>query len=399
MKVTAYRMSLHEMEVEIDLPERWTVNYLPVRDVPPLGPDGLREAFARPIGTGRIVDLARGKRKAVVIVEDITRPCPAEVVVPLVLEELHEAGLAADDIKIVMAVGGHRPMAAREFRAKLGDWVVEHYEVVNPNPYENMVHIGTTEFGTPVEVDLAVAEADFKVSVGALLPHNVAGFTGGGKLLLPGVSSMRTIMAHHYADPIKAGQGGFGQVECLFRHEIEAAARLAGLDVIVEAVLTKDLRVAGLFVGDLVEAHRAGVAVAEQVCTVWGPSEVDVVITTGFPRDIELLQAMAAFSPGTGARSVRPDGAIMLMAAAPEGIGYHTLRDRFRREAKPSVPLAKHSLLYCPRLTSWEAARYAPEGTVLYAEAQAAVADLAERFPNATANVFPQGAMVVYRPQ
>jgi len=394
-----YRLLMHGMQVNVDLPERWKVNYLPIRDIPALTEEGLRTAFANPVGSARLSTLAKGKQKAVIIVEDQTRPCPIPPLAKLIVEELREGGITPDNIRFIMAVGGHKPMAGREFRLKLGDEVVKNFQVINPNPYENMVQVGTTPSGIPVEVDMAVAEADLKISISALLPHNVAGYTGGGKMVLPGVCSMRTITTHHYDPRIKAGQGGFGEVDCLFRAELEAAARVAGLDFVVEALLNPQLEIAGLWVGDMVAAHRAGARAATEVHTVSGPAQVDVVIITGFPRDCELLQGMAVFAPHTGAHSVKKDGATLALVAAPDGVGYHTLRDRDRKEARPRAPLAKHSLLYSPNLSPWEANAAAPAGTVLYTRLEEAIDALANLFPVAEANVFPHGAMTIFQPR
>lgn len=393
-----YRLLMHGMAVEATLPARWKVNYLPAPDLPALDEAGLHAAFANPVGTPRLAELARGRRKAIVIVEDQTRPCPIPALARLIVAELLEGGIARENVKFIMAVGGHKPMAGKEFRAKLGDEVVENFEVINPNPYENMVEVGVTPSGIPVEVDMAVAEADLKISISALLPHNVAGYTGGGKLILPGVCSMRTIVAHHLDKRIQAGQGGFGQVDCLFREELEAAARLVGLDFVVEALLNPQLEIAALWVGDMVEAHRAGARAAREVHTVSGPTGVDVGIITGFPRDIELLQGMAAFAPHTGAHSVKPDGALLFLAAAPEGVGYHTLLDRGRKDATPRQPLTEHTLLYSPNLAPWQAKAGAPAGTVLYRRLEDALQALVELFPVAEANVFPHGAMTIFKP-
>lgn len=398
--MVTYQLPIYDGAVEVQLPERWQVHYAPIKDLPALTPAQIRDALAHPIGTSPIRELARGKRTAAVIVEDLTRPLRGEDVVPYVIDELHAGGISYDDVTIIIGIGAHRPLGQREYRRKLGDRIFDSFLAVNPNLYENQVYVGTTAAGTPVEICRDAAEADIKVSVSSIMPHNGAGFSGGGKLILPGVCSMRTIEHHHSKYTSYAtDRSSFGDPECSFRHEIEEVARLAHLDVIVDAVLNSRLDVVGLFVGDLVQAHRAGVSLGWQVYPARAPAGVDVAIISGFPRDYELGQITAALAPNTGGTSVREGGAVLLLGGGQEGVGYHALRDRYVPTRKSSPKGNYDLLVYSPQVSVKEVACAFPEGTRFFDNVEEALAILEVAYPQARANVFPQGAMTIFQPE
>ncbi len=388
--------------IKLDLPDEWQIDVLSVSDAPALTPDQMRAALAQPIGTPRISELARGERTAVVIVDDLTRPTPAHAFVPLIIEELKAGGIADEGIKIVGGVGCHRPMINPDFRAKVGDWVVDRYECVSHNVYEHNVYVGTTPRGLRVEVNDEVAEADVKIVAGGIIPHGQAGFGGGAKLILPGVSSIATIGAHHGGKLAGAGR-------CLvegneFRDELEQIARVAGLDVIVNCVMNANVEVAGLFVGDVVEAHRAGVRAARELYTVRAPWGVDAAIVSGFPQDREFGQSLKGMHkcPST----VREDGTVLFVTAGTEGPGFHYMGERGRKASRhgprkpPASPAGegRHLIVYCPTVGPNEVSRRVPPSASFHQEVASAVAELRARLPGrATVNVFPQGALTIIR--
>ena len=385
--------------VELSLPDAWRVNYFPVRSAPALTVDAMRAALASPVGTPRISAIARGKRSAVIIVDDLTRPTPAHVYVPLIIEELKAGGIPDEGIKIIGGVGCHRPMLNTDFRLKVGDWVVDNYQCVTHNPYEHNVFVGTTERGIRVELNDEVAEADVKIVAGGIIPHAQAGFGGGAKLILPGVCSIGTITAHH-------SRKWAGSQRCVvagndFRDEVEQIGRVAGLDVVVNAVMNAGLGVVGLFVGDVVAAHRAAVECAVANYTVRPPREVDAAIITGFPQDREFGQSLKGMHrcPST----VRSGGTVLFMSAGVEGPGFHYLAERGRKAARhdPATPPAspagadRHLIVYCPTVGPNEVSRRVPGTASFHRDLGAALAELKSRHPEATVNVFPQGAMTI----
>jgi lactate racemase len=397
--MTSVAVSLDTGPVNVDLPDNWKVNYFPITSVPALTADQMRAAIARPIGTPTITEIARGKRTAVIIVDDLTRPTPAYAYVPLIIEELRAAGIADAGIKIIGGVGCHRPMLNVDFRRKVGNWVVDNYECITHNPYDHTVYVGTTSRGIKVEINDEVAEADVKIVAGGLIPHGQAGFGGGGKLILPGVCSIDTITAHHNSKWQGSGR-------CLlegneFRDEVEQIARVAGLDIIVNSVMNASLGVVGLFAGDVVAAHRAAVRCAVESYTVRPPTGVDAAIITGFPQDSEFGQSLKGMHkcPST----VRPDGTVLFMSAGTEGPGFHYLSERARKrsrhdEAKPPVSPAgegRHLIVYCPTVGPNEVSRRVPSTASFHRELGTALDELRSRHADATVNVFPQGAMTI----
>ena len=169
---------------EIDFPESWEVNFCPTRgwDRPAMSDEAMRKAFAKPVGTKPIRELAAGKKEVVIIFDDITRPTPVSRIAPIVLEELREAGIADDGIHFVIASGTHGAHDNKALRAKLGQDILERFFVFQHNPYENCVPVGATSLGTPLEVNREVMSCDLKIGIGCILPHPQAGFGGGGKL-------------------------------------------------------------------------------------------------------------------------------------------------------------------------------------------------------------------------
>jgi len=309
-----------DTEVFLGFPDEWKVVTASPRDAAPLGEEGLQSAFRRPIGTKRISELARDKRDAVLIVDDISRPTPTSKVVPFIIEELKAGGLDEDCIKIIMATAAHRPQVREDLEKKLGGDAVSRLEVFSHNPYENLVHLETTVRGTPIYVNRYVSEADLKIGVGGIFPHPGAGYGGGGKIVLPGVSGMDTIEANHRSIP-GAGHGVLENNEN--RADIEEAARKAGLDIIVNVVINSRREAAGVFVGDLVEAHREGVRLAKEVYKTHTPRDMDIAVVNAYPLDTEMFQAVKAL--WAARESTKKDSTVILLAACSEGRGYHAL--------------------------------------------------------------------------
>ena len=200
----------HE-SVELDIPDRNLAFYVHRKQLPAV--DNIREsiveAMKRPYGMPSLGKLTKGKDRIVVLVDDVTRPTPLKKILPMILEQLCSEGTKADKIRIIIGLGTHRPMSDSEIREHLGNDIAERFEIVN-HDYKNdkkLMNLGTTELGIPALVNKEVVDADFALSVGNIVPHNAAGWGGGAKMILPGVSGEESVgMPHHYF--IR----GFGQV-------------------------------------------------------------------------------------------------------------------------------------------------------------------------------------------
>lgn len=391
----SYRFSFHDTTFEFDLPSSWQVQVAPIDDGSSLDQEGMRQALADPIGSPPLRELARGQGRAAIIVEDISRPAPTDRLVPLVVAELEAAGIARGDMRVVSAIAAHRPQVRSDFLRKLGVEIYETVEALNPSPYEDLVHLGRSSRGTPVYVNREVAEADIRVGVGGIVPHPSAGFGGGGKIILPGVCGMETI-AHHHGTL----HGASGEVEeNAFREDLEEVGRMAELDFIVNAVITSRREIAGLFAGDMVQAHRAGVQFAGQVYGVPDTPPADIGIINAYPMDIDLFQSPKALSASGGATTVRKGGAILLAAACTEGVGYHIWAGRGgrgwsgRRRLLPPHLADRRVLLYSPNLSPAQVEGTLVDDVSFFSEFEEAIEALTRDYASPRVNLFPQGAL------
>lgn len=281
----------------------------------------VRDALCSPIGSPRLSQIAAGAGNVVIISDDATRPTPVSLILPRVLAELAAAGVAERSITVVMANGTHRAMTPEEIRAKLGPSPAARLRVVN-HDYRagDLVDMGTTPSGVPVMINRVVAQADLVIGIGSIVPHRYCGWSGGAKIVQPGVCGEDTTVATHLMITHDDGVR-LGNVENVVRHEMEAVAARAGLRFIVNVAQDAAGRVAAVVAGDPVAAHRAGVACAERVCAVHIPERADVVVAGSFPADMNLWQAGKALY--TSDLAAADGGVIVLVTPAREGIGEH----------------------------------------------------------------------------
>lgn len=282
-------------ELELDFPSSWDVNvcYMKGHSAPALSEEQIRQAFANPIGTKRIRELAKGKNEVVILFDDMSRPTKAYQLVPHILRELEEAGIPDDHIRFIPTLGCHGAMKRTDFARKLGKEVIDRFAVYNHNCYENFTYAGKTSRGTPVNANAEVMSCDLKIAIGCILPHPRAGFGGGAKAILPGICSIDTIRAnHHDLTAMPNGQRhpslGKGKVDDnIARLDMEEVARLVGLDIIANVVVNGKRDPAGLFVGDLVAAHREAVKLARENYASKIAQDVDVVIINNYSKATE----------------------------------------------------------------------------------------------------------------
>jgi lactate racemase len=384
--------------LDVNVPDDWQCTWSAVSDTPDLTEDQMRAAFANPIGTPRISELAKGKKTAVIIIDDNGRPTPTYLYVHLILEELNKGGIPDSGITFIAGVGCHRVFSGPDFRLKIGDEAVSRCGTLNHSIYENLVHLGYTSRGTPVSVNADVMDADLRIAAGGIIPHSSAGFGGGAKLILPGVASMATINHNH--SNIKAG--GTGHIEGNdFRLDIEEIARMAKLDVIVNAVVNGKRRVAGLFVGDLVAAHRAGVELARKMYKVPCALNADVAIVSGYPMDREFWESMRAITPGAISSTVKKDGSILFMSAAYDGMGYHRLLDK-RRRNNPGVKdeikrrfAGRFGVACSPNISEAEFRMRLADDVPFFQSIDDAVAAIAARHTKPVVNLVPMGPLSI----
>jgi nickel-dependent lactate racemase len=288
-----------DTELEIDFPESWdvTVCRMHGQDAAALSEDGIRKAFRNPIGTKTIKELAKGKREVAILFDDMSRATPTEVIIPYVLEELAAAGIADDNIRFIAAIAAHGSMNGIDFRKKLGDEVMGRFPVYNHNPYENCTPLGVSGRGTPISVNSEVMSCDLKIGIGSIVPHPFSGFGGGSKIILPGVASMETIDANHSRLGLSPTIGIGTYEGNLVKQDMDETARMAGLDIKVDAILNLKREVTALFVGDLIAEHVEGVKLAREHYATDMVSDADIVVANCYSKANEMVLALGIAPP------------------------------------------------------------------------------------------------------
>lgn len=285
--------------------------------------EDFRAAFASPLGTPRLSELARGRKRAAIMVSDSTRGVPTSHVMPMVLDELARAGMKRESVTVVIATGVHRGATEDEIREIVGERNLAGLTVINHNPYDPhlLVSLGTTARGTPVEVSKAVYEADLRIAVGKVEPHEFAGFSGGRKSVLPGIASERTIEINHSPEMLMSPSARPGQLEGNPIHlDMVEAAGMLEVHFTVNLVLNQAGRTVGIFTGGLDEAHKGAVAFMRSFCQISLKTRPDIVVTTpGKPLNINFYQSvkpLIALAP-----VMAPGGVLVLYCSCRDGLG------------------------------------------------------------------------------
>ena len=303
------------------IPVEWCGEVVTLSAVAPAGDvDGLLgTALAHPIGAPPLRELVRPGQTVAVLVDDYTRKTPIARLLPPVLAELHQAGVPREQIRIVIALGTHRPMTPAEIAAKLGPAVATQYEVINePSTHEDaFAFLGHSSHGIPAYVNRFVAEADVRIGLGMITPHLDAGFSGGAKIVLPGVCGVATVDAFHKAGAfIRDNQ--LGNVDAPLRRALEQfVAEHVPLHFIVNVIPTLDGGVNHCVAGDAIAAHRAGVEQARRVYGVSVRRRYPVVVANCYPYDMDLWQSIKGVWAGDLVTA--DDGTLIMVTAAPEG--------------------------------------------------------------------------------
>lgn len=302
-------------EMKLDFPSGWQVQVCKMRghDAPELTDDQIRQALQSTIGQRPIRELGEGKRNVVITFDDTARPTPTGRVVPFVLEALHAAGVSDDAIYFHASYGTHSPMYQTDFAAKLGPDIVARYPIWNHDCFNGVVQVGTTSEGMPVKVSKRFADAELRICISGIKPHGMAGYGGGAKAIVPGVASIETAgYAHNVLN--RRERTAVGYVNNLVRLQMEEAARLAHLDLSINIIMNGERKVAGLYAGDVVQAHRAAVRDAHERYHTEIPTGMDVVVSNAYPQSVEASKEMKYCS-----LSLRDGGSAVLIQDTPAG--------------------------------------------------------------------------------
>jgi len=276
-------------------------------------------AMEAPIASPRLRDLARPGQKVVVLASDVTRPCPTRLMLPAVMGELNSAGVPDRDVTVVFGLGIHRGQTPEERRMLAGDDMYRRLRCIDSDPGD-VVWVGNTTRGTPVEVFRTVAEADFRIALANIDPHYFAGYSGGSKSVVPGVCGRATIEANH-ALMLEPGAAPGNLQGNPVREDIEEAAAFVGVDFILNVILDEAKQVVDAVAGHVLEAHRHGCRSADRLFKVPIPERAAVVVASpgGHPKDLNVYQAQKSLD--NAAQAVKPGGVIILVASCAEGFG------------------------------------------------------------------------------
>ncbi len=302
-------------------------------DVGLTGQDEVRRALTEPIGSPSLSRIVKPGEKIAVITSDITRPMPSRTVLPPVLEDLLSAGVRYEDITIVFALGNHRKQTPKEMKYLVGEDIYEKVRCVDSDP-SDCTMLGTTKRGTPVEIFNEVVNADRRICLGNIEYHYFAGYSGGAKAIMPGVSTRAAIQANHSAmvmDEARAGHMDGNPV----REDIEEVVSFVPIDFIVNVVLDEKKNIIKTVAGHHIEAHREGCRFLDSLYKARIPCKADIVVTTpgGYPKDINLYQAQKALD--NAKHAIRDGGIIILLAACPERYGEEVFERWIMESASP----------------------------------------------------------------
>src|SRR5919202_3682374 len=279
----------------------------------------LASGFAEPYGAPHLRDAVRPTMRVLVLVDDSTRATPVPRLLKRVVGNLWAAGMTDGQIRLLTAQGTHRRMTEEELRQKLGEFYgrfeVHQHDWLDES---NLREFGRTQDGTRVTANRMLAEADFVIGLGSIVPHRVKGFSGGAKIAFPGVAGRVMQERNQWEATLRMSETVMGVADNPMRLRMEEAARIVGLNYIANLVSDREGRVVGCFVGDVVEAHRAGCKLSREINAVTLPRRADIVLIDSHPADRDFWQSAKGFYSGTMA--VRQGGTLVVVAPNPEGV-------------------------------------------------------------------------------
>lgn len=296
-------------------------------------------ALRNPIGTPPLAGIVKPGEQVVIIVNDITRLTRTDLFLPPVVAELNQAGIPDTDIEIIFALGIHRLQTEEERRKIIGDELFRRLRNSDHDSHDeaNLVTVGTTSFGNTVEINRRVWEADRIILTGEIIPHMIAGYSGGRKSLMPGVAGWRTTTLNH--NMIFDPRCRAGLLEGNPAHEdMLEACRMIDPDFIVNVVLSPDETLIRVVAGHYEQAHHEGVRAVDEVMRVPINRLYDVVIASagGYPLDIDLRQAHKPLE--NACMALKPGGKMLFFAECPSGAG-HKLVEKYVREFADHVAM------------------------------------------------------------
>ena len=302
--------------VELKIPDNWDVTICDYKgaDAKSLSYDEIKDAILHPLGRQPIAEAAKGKKDAIIIIDDISRPTPDEQIAKILIAELEKAGVPRDKIRFLCAIGSHRAMSREDFVHKLGEEIVSEFYCYSHNPFFNNVSLGESSFGTPVEMNADAVAADFKIAIGNIVPHGNVGIAGGGKTILPGIASMASIQGLHSLKTARWDMEAPGQ------KLVREATKMLGLDFKVDVLLNGEGDICKVYAGDIEEMVPKHL------------EEIQDFYKTPFTRNSDIVLANNYFKPSEPILALsfngllfntKEGGALIVAANTPQGSAPH----------------------------------------------------------------------------
>jgi len=323
-------------KIPITIPQKNLLKICLLKEIPGVKDNikTIKEAIKNPIGSPTIPKIAQGKCNAVVICTDTTRPTLDKLLIPPILDELNKGKILDENIKVIIALGQHKKMTEEEVKEKVGEEVFNRVKINQHNPDNNLFYLGKSERGNELWVNKDVAHADVKISTGNIVPHRYAGYGGGAKSILPGISSRETIGYNHLY--VETGEAALGKIQGNpVREEMEEAAKMIGLDLIVNTVMNDKNEIVKVVAGNPVKAHRIGVEICKEIYGVKIPEKADIVIASSYPMDINFYQASKGFA--AVGHIIRDNSTIIMVSPCHEGVGGNDFLDYLKEKTPEDI--------------------------------------------------------------
>lgn len=388
----------------LSFPAGWTIDNLS----PPAGlditdheftDDQIAAALDAPYDSPPIEALAAGKNSAVIVVDDLARPTPTARLLPPVLARLSSAGVPLENVALLIATGAHGPVPSGKLAEKLGAAALARCRVECHDPRGTLVETDLEYGDRRLRVNATFAAAELKIALGSVMPHPFAGYSGGAKMVLPGLTDIEaTQRAHKF---VQLGlRGGYDPERNRFRLEAESVARKLGLNFVVCAVTGAARQLTSLHAGDVVAAHRRATAAAQAAGRTPCTGVYDALVLNAYPKDVNLVQSAAALVSlrRLGKLPIAEHGVVILSTAASEGVGRHDLFGPQGVSARVPAPLralaGRPLWVYAPRLTAADVHQLFAAEYPRFVSAEALCESLEQRLgPVGRVGIVPAAAM------
>ncbi len=291
-----------DLPLTIHFPVSWDVSVIENGELPYLSIDDINDRIYHPSGCPGLPQMAKGKNTAGILIDDMTRPTPTDILLPFMIKAIEAGGISRSNITVFIAGGAHRETSSDRIRKKIGPLLAGDLKVVHHDCEENLAYLGITKKGTPIYINKTFLECDIKIGCGTILPHPIAGFSGGSKIAIPGICGKTTIRHLHdyaqcYQPDYHRGPGkNLGKTQTDFRQEIDEICDIMGLDFLVNVVLNHKREVLDLFAGNWEEVYRLGVKTVRKYFMV-RPVPSDVVVANTYPFDTDMQYMLRGFWP------------------------------------------------------------------------------------------------------